>query len=68
VRLGLEVAAELHRLFGPRFEMSAAAGLAGSPEAMSRLEAGEEPARIAAGWAADEARWRLRRGPYLLYP
>jgi exo-beta-N-acetylmuramidase NamZ-like protein len=48
--------------------MSAAAALAGSPEALARLEAGEDPARIAAGWAADESRWRLRRGPYLLYP
>lgn len=68
VRLGLELAAALHRLFGGRFEMSAAAALAGSPEARARLEAGEDPARIAAGWAADESRWRLRRGPYLLYP
>jgi CubicO group peptidase (beta-lactamase class C family)/uncharacterized protein YbbC (DUF1343 family) len=68
VRLGLEVAAALRRLFGPRFEMSAAAALAGSPEALSRLEAGEDPAGVAAGWAADESRWRLRRGPYLLYP
>ncbi|PYP99990.1 MAG: hypothetical protein DMF82_23285 [Acidobacteria bacterium] len=63
-----EVAAALHRLFGRHFEMSSAAALAGSPEALSRLEAGEDPARIAAGWAADESRWRLRRGPYLLYP
>jgi uncharacterized protein YbbC (DUF1343 family) len=68
VRLGLEIAVALHRLFGGRFEMSAAAALAGSREAIARLEAGEDPARIAAGWGADEARWRLRRAPYLLYP
>jgi CubicO group peptidase (beta-lactamase class C family)/uncharacterized protein YbbC (DUF1343 family) len=68
VRVGLEVAAALHRLFGNRFDMSAAAALAGSKEALARLEAGEDPARIAAGWAADESRWRLRRAPYLLYP
>jgi hypothetical protein len=48
--------------------MSAAAALAGSKEALARLEAGDDPARIAAGWAADESRWRLRRAPYLLYP
>jgi CubicO group peptidase (beta-lactamase class C family)/uncharacterized protein YbbC (DUF1343 family) len=68
VRVGLEIAAALHRLFANRFDMSAAAALAGSKEALSRLEAGEDPARIAAGWAADESRWRLRRAPYLLYP
>jgi len=68
VRLGLEIAAALHRLSGARFDLSAAAALAGSPEALSRLEAGEDPAGIAAGWTADESRWRLRRAPYLLYP
>jgi CubicO group peptidase (beta-lactamase class C family)/uncharacterized protein YbbC (DUF1343 family) len=68
VRVGLEIAAALHRLSGRRFEMSAAAALAGSKEALARLEAGDDPARIAAGWAADESRWRLRRAPYLLYP
>ena len=68
VRVGLEIAAALHRLFGSRFEVSAAAALAGSREGLSRLEAGEDPARIAAGWAPDESRWRLRRAPYLLYP
>jgi uncharacterized protein YbbC (DUF1343 family) len=68
VRVGLEIAAALHRLFGNRFDMSVAAALAGSKEALARLEAGDDPARIAAGWAADESRWRLRRAPYLLYP
>jgi uncharacterized protein YbbC (DUF1343 family) len=68
VRVGLEIAAALHRLFGNRFPLAAAAALAGSREALARLEAGEDPARIAAGWAADESRWRLRRAPYLLYP
>jgi uncharacterized protein YbbC (DUF1343 family) len=68
VRVGLEIAAALHRLSGSRFEISAAAGLAGSKEALARLEAGDDPARIAAGWAADESRWRLQRAPHLLYP
>ena len=68
VRVGLEIAAALHRLSGRRFDTSAAAALAGSKEALARLEAGDDPARIAAGWAADESRWRLRRAPYLLYP
>jgi CubicO group peptidase (beta-lactamase class C family) len=68
VRVGLEIAAALHRLSGGRYETTGAEGLAGSKEALARLEADDDPAPIAAGWAADEARWRLRRAPYLLYP
>jgi len=68
VRVGLEIAAALCRLSTGQFQAAKAEALAGSREALARLEAGEDPARIAAGWAADEARWRLRRAPYLLYP
>jgi CubicO group peptidase (beta-lactamase class C family) len=68
VRVGLEIAAALLRLYGGQYQTAEAEALAGSKEALARLEAGEDPGRIAAGWAADEARWRLRRAPYLLYP
>jgi CubicO group peptidase (beta-lactamase class C family)/uncharacterized protein YbbC (DUF1343 family) len=68
VRVGLEIAAALYRLSSGQYETAKAEALAGSKEALARLEAGEDPGRIAAGWAADEARWRLRRAPYLLYP
>ena len=39
----------------------------GSRQALERVKAGEDPARVAAGWSADEARWRLMRAKYLLY-
>ena len=68
VRVCAEVAAALERLSGGQYQSAKAEALAGSKEALARLEAGEDAARIAAGWAADEARWRLRRAPYLLYP
>jgi uncharacterized protein YbbC (DUF1343 family) len=68
VRVGLEIAAALYRLSRGQYQTAPAEALAGSKEALARLEAGEDAARIAAGWAADEARWRLRRAPYLLYP
>jgi hypothetical protein len=29
--------------------------------------AGEDPEAVAASFAGDEASWRLRRAPYLLY-
>jgi CubicO group peptidase (beta-lactamase class C family)/uncharacterized protein YbbC (DUF1343 family) len=68
VRVGLEIAAALYRLSGAQYRTTKAEVLAGSKEALARLEAGEDAALIAAAWAADEARWRLRRAPYLLYP
>ena len=67
VRVGLEVASALHRLYGPQFDLDAAARLFGSRAVLASIRAGEDPARIAASWAADEARWRLLRAPYLLY-
>jgi uncharacterized protein YbbC (DUF1343 family)/CubicO group peptidase (beta-lactamase class C family) len=67
VRLGVEVAAMLHKMYGPRYELDAAERLFGSKDGLARIRAGEDPAAIAATWAAAEARWRLMRAPYLLY-
>ena len=41
--------------------------LVGSQATTARILGGEDPAAIAASWAADEARWRLLRAKYLLY-
>jgi uncharacterized protein YbbC (DUF1343 family) len=67
VRLGIEVAAMLHKMYGSRFELDAAERLFGSKDGLARVRAGEDPAAIAASWAAAESRWRLMRAPYLLY-
>ncbi len=67
VRLGIEIAAMLHNLYGAKFELEAAERLLGSKDVLSRIRAGEDPQAIAASWAADEARWRLLRAKYLLY-
>jgi uncharacterized protein YbbC (DUF1343 family)/CubicO group peptidase (beta-lactamase class C family) len=67
VRLGVEIAAMLHQLYGSTFELDAAEGLFGSKETLSRIRAGDDVEAIAASWAADEARWRLMRAKYLLY-
>jgi uncharacterized protein YbbC (DUF1343 family)/CubicO group peptidase (beta-lactamase class C family) len=67
VRLGLEIASMIHKLYGARFELEAAGRLFGSKDGLSRIRAGEDPASIAASWAAGEARWRLLRAKYLLY-
>jgi hypothetical protein len=39
----------------------------GSYDTFSRIKAGEDPAKVAAGWAMDEAAWCRLRKPYLLY-
>jgi uncharacterized protein YbbC (DUF1343 family)/CubicO group peptidase (beta-lactamase class C family) len=67
VRVGVEIASALVRLHGDKFDVDAAHRLLGSKEGIGRLKAGEDPTRIAEGWAADEAQWRLLRAKYLLY-
>jgi uncharacterized protein YbbC (DUF1343 family) len=67
VRTGVEIAAMLHKLYGAKFDVDAAARLFGSKEGLTRIRAGEDPDAIAATWAAAEARWRLLRAKYLLY-
>ena len=68
VRLGLEVASALSRLYGQQFTLEDAAYLLGSKSAIARIRAGDDPAAIASSWAGDEAKWRLTRAKYLLYP
>ena len=67
VRIGLEVAATLSRLYGAQFKLEDAALLFGSKSMLEKIRAGEDPAAIAASWAKDEAEWRLTRSKYLLY-
>jgi uncharacterized protein YbbC (DUF1343 family) len=67
VRVGIEIASALHRMHGEQFKLDLALGLVGSPSVIARLRAGEDPARIAASWAADEGRFRLLRAKYLIY-
>ena len=67
VRIGLEIAAALHRLYGNVFEIEAAADLFGSRESLERVAAGEDPADISRSWVRDEAAWRRLTAEYLLY-
>jgi uncharacterized protein YbbC (DUF1343 family)/CubicO group peptidase (beta-lactamase class C family) len=67
VRVGVELASALLRLFPGKFEVDAGARLFGSAAGLARLKAGDDPAAIAASWAAAEGRWRLLRNKYLLY-
>jgi hypothetical protein len=67
VRVGAELASALSKMYGAKYDLEAAEKLFGSKETLSRIRAGEDPAAIAASWAAGEAKWRLLRAKYLVY-
>jgi len=67
VRLGLEVAAALHRLHGDAFELDAVTRLFGSRAMPARVRAGDPTWEVAAGWEDGAAAWRRLSAPYLLY-
>jgi uncharacterized protein YbbC (DUF1343 family) len=67
VRVGLEIAAALARLYPAEYQLEAAGRLLGSRDTLARVKLGEDPAAIAASWGVAEARWRLLRARYLLY-
>jgi uncharacterized protein YbbC (DUF1343 family)/CubicO group peptidase (beta-lactamase class C family) len=67
VRVGVEIASLLHKMYGGKYEVDAAERLFGSKDGLTRVKAGEDPSSIAATWSAGEARWRLLRAKYLLY-
>jgi uncharacterized protein YbbC (DUF1343 family)/CubicO group peptidase (beta-lactamase class C family) len=67
VRVGLEIAAMLHRLYGSKYDIDSAERLFGSKKSLARVKAGEDPERVAGSWNTDEARWRRLRAKYLIY-
>jgi uncharacterized protein YbbC (DUF1343 family) len=67
MRVGVQIAAALSRLYGSQFKLEDAAPLLGSKATIARIRAGDDVAAIAASWAPDEAAWRLTRAKYLLY-
>jgi len=67
VRLGVELASALVRLFPGKLEVDQAARLFGSSAGLARLKAGDDAAAIAGSWSGAEARWRLLRAKYLIY-
>ncbi len=68
VRLGLEVAAILHRLYPDKYRLEEEENLLGSETVLIQILAGEDPAGIVKTWQADEKHWRQLRRRYLLYP
>jgi uncharacterized protein YbbC (DUF1343 family) len=67
VRVGLEIASAIYRMYPAQFQLLAAQHLFGSRDTLARVAAGDDPAAIAASWAQAESAWRSLRAKYLLY-
>ncbi|MGC1965015.1 MAG: DUF1343 domain-containing protein [Candidatus Acidiferrales bacterium] len=67
VRVGLEIADALHRLYPERFEITKLMDLLGSQASVDALIAYQSPASIIASWASDLAAFRAMRAKYLIY-
>jgi len=68
VRLGLEIAFILYRLYPSKYHLEEEEKLLGSETVLSKILVGKDPAAIVNTWQADEKHWRQLRRPYLLYP
>ena len=67
VRMGLEIATALYRLYPETYRLETNKPLFGSARVLGSIKAGEDPALVAERWQADETGWRLLRARYLLY-
>jgi uncharacterized protein YbbC (DUF1343 family) len=67
VRVGLEIASALYRMYPAQYQLLTAQRLFASHDTLARIAAGEDPAAIVATWAVAESKWRSLRARYLLY-
>jgi len=67
MRLGLEVADALNKMYPGQFKLGKIIELLGSQSTLDRLQRGDAPADIVAGWTAELDRFRAMRAKYLLY-
>jgi uncharacterized protein YbbC (DUF1343 family) len=67
MRMGLEIADSLHRHYPQDFPLEKINELVGSERTIERLERGDTPAAIVAGWSSDLDKFRAMRAKYLLY-
>jgi uncharacterized protein YbbC (DUF1343 family) len=67
MRMGIEIAAALAKLYPGNFDVSKMIALVGNAETIAQLKAGTSPAAIVASWSADLEAFRKMRAKYLLY-
>jgi uncharacterized protein YbbC (DUF1343 family) len=68
VRVGLEVAGALQKLYPGKIDFAASKRLIGSDEVIRRLQAGDDPHTIEQSLTDSLAGFEHLRAPYLLYP
>jgi uncharacterized protein YbbC (DUF1343 family) len=68
MRMGLEIAAALTKLYPDKFEPGKMIELVGNAETIRRLRNGDDPPSIVASWNAGLNSFRKMRAKYLLYP
>ncbi|HYL11283.1 MAG TPA: DUF1343 domain-containing protein [Candidatus Acidoferrales bacterium] len=67
MRMGLEIAAALQKLYGDRFSVEKTITLLGNAATIAKLKSGVPPADIISGWAVDLIAFQRIRSRYLLY-
>jgi uncharacterized protein YbbC (DUF1343 family) len=67
MRMGLEIAALLQKMYPQNFEMSKTVTLLGNAETVQKLEDGASPAEIVTSWQASLSEYHKTRRRYLLY-
>jgi uncharacterized protein YbbC (DUF1343 family) len=67
MRMGIEIAAVLAKLYPNHFDVVKMIALVGNVETIRRLKAGDAPAAIVASWNEDLEAFRKERAKYLIY-
>jgi len=67
VRMGIEIAAALMKLYPGKFDLAKMIVLVGNAATIERLSKGESAVAIVAGWDKDLTAFRKMRAKYLLY-
>jgi uncharacterized protein YbbC (DUF1343 family) len=67
VRVGLEIAALLQKLYPKQFDTTKLLLLVGNADTVQQLQSGVAPEKIVAGWSADLAAFDQIRRKYFLY-
>jgi len=68
IRVGLEAASALRKLYPRHFDVAKMIFLVGNAQTIARLERGDSPGEIIAGWKNDLDAFRRIRAKYVLYP
>ena len=67
MRMGIEIAAALWKLYPDNFDVTKMIALLGNAETIKKLKGGAAPAAIVSSWNADLETFRKIRAKYLLY-